>query len=116
MQALTNVFAQLPDQMCKSVTFDRGSENARHEILTKEFGIQIYFCDPHSPWQKGQVESINSFIRRFLPRMTNLRKLSMRRLLEIEDQINGLPRKCLGFMTPTEARNENLKKMGAACG
>lgn len=111
MQSIANVFAQLPAQMRRSVTFDRGSENSTHGVLAQRFGMKTFFCDSHSPWQKGQVENINSFIRRFLPRTTNVCKMSDQQLVALQQKINSLPRKCLGFMTPKEALVKNMKKM-----
>lgn len=88
----------LPGSLVKSITFDRGSEFSNHENI----GIETYFCDPHSPWQKGSIENFNGRIRRFLPSNFDHRLLTQELVNNIENTLNNQPRKCLGFKTPFE--------------
>jgi IS30 family transposase len=89
----------LPRNIVKSITFDRGTEFASH----KDLGVQTYFCNPHSPWQKGSNENFNGRLRRFLPKSFNPAKLSVELIDKIEVLMNNQPRKCLGYRTPIEA-------------
>jgi IS30 family transposase len=88
--------------MRQTVTFDRGSEFLYYKLLSCQLNIKSYYCDPRSPWQKGTVENTNSRIRRFLPRNTDLEKISNDNLVAIADHMNNTPRKCLGYRTPKE--------------
>lgn len=88
-----NAFSGFQRSMTNSVTFDRGTEFCSHEKL----GIKTYFCDPHSPWQKGGVENFNGRIRRFLPKSFNHELLNQDMVNNIENMMNNQPRKCLGF-------------------
>ncbi len=82
--------------MRQTVTFDRGSEFLYYTLLSRQLNIKSYYCDPRSPWQKGTVENTNSRIRKFLPRNTDLEKISNDTLAAIADRMNNTPRKCLG--------------------
>jgi transposase, IS30 family len=101
--AIGEVLAELPATARQTITFDRGSEFLGYAELNRSHGIGAYFCDPHSPWQKGSVENTNGRLRRFLPGELDLSTLTPIRLQEIERQMNDTPRKCLGFRTPQEA-------------
>ena len=101
--AISEVLAELPPAARQTITFDRGSEFLGYAELTRSHGIDSYFCEPHSPWQKGSVENANGRLRRFLPGELDLSTLTPARLQEIELQMNDTPRKCLGFKTPQEA-------------
>jgi transposase, IS30 family len=101
--AIGEVLAELPPAARQTITFDRGSEFLGYQQLAKGCGIDSYFCDPHSPWQKGSVENTNGRLRRFLPGELDLASITPARLQEIEHQMNDTPRKCLGFRTPHEA-------------
>ena len=101
--AIGEVLAELPATARQTITFDRGSEFLGYAELNRSHGIEAYFCDPHSPWQKGSVENTNGRLRRFLPGELDLATLTPARLHEIERQMNDTPRKCLGFRTPQEA-------------
>jgi IS30 family transposase len=101
--AIGKALGLLPVTARQSITFDRGSEFLAYAELTRSHGIDSYFCDPHSPWQKGSVENTNGRLRRFLPGELDLATLTPARLQEIERQMNDTPRKCLGFKTPQEA-------------
>ena len=98
---LKNFLAPLPPPWRQSVTFDNGTEFAQHHQL-HSLGIQTFFCDTHSPWQKGGVENAIGRMRRALPRKTDLASLSEARFTEIVRAYNHTPRKCLGYHTPAE--------------
>ncbi len=86
----------------QSATFDRGSEFVRHQLLRKHMNMKTYFCDPHSPWQKGQVEKTNALLHRYIPKKTSSKKLTQKLVNWAQNMLNNLPRKCLGFKTPME--------------
>jgi transposase, IS30 family len=101
--AIGQALESLPPIARQSITFDRGSEFLSYDELARNHGIEAYFCDPHSPWQKGSVENTNGRLRRFLPGELDLSTLTPAHLHEVERQMNDTPRKCLGFRTPHEA-------------
>ncbi len=102
------IFAQLPAPLRRTLTFDNGTEFARHHKL-HALGIQTFFCDTHSPWQKGGVENAIGRMRRALPRKTDLAAVTNQRFVEFVRAYNNTPRKCLGFLTPAEVfRNQVL--------
>lgn len=113
MKNMFNKLAKLPKIARKSMTFDNGLEFARHSILKLSMDINTYFCDKHSPWQKGQVEQMNVMLHRYLPKNSNLKKVSYKQVELIQDKLNNRPRKCLRFKNPTEAFNEQLLKFVA---
>lgn len=108
MKGIFNKLAELPYFARLSITFDNGLEFARHTVLKRFMGIETYFCDKHSPWQKGQVEQMNSMLHRYLPKNTNLKEVSYEQIEMIQNKLNNRPRKCLGFKTPAEAFSEEL--------
>ena len=106
-QAMTQLLATLPPQWRQTVTFDNGSEFAQHHRL-HDLGIETFFCDTHSPWQKGGVENTNSRLRRYLPRKTDLAQLPEDLPLRVLQAYNNTPRKCLGYRTPAEIYSNQL--------
>lgn len=101
--ALDTILRPMPPAMRKTITFDNGTEFARHHRLAEQLGIDTYFCDVRSPWQKGGVENAIGRLRRLLPRKTNLDTISKHQLDCLVRRYNNAPRKCLGFQTPAEA-------------
>jgi IS30 family transposase len=106
--AMDKAIHRLPSQMFKTVTWDQGKEMAQHATFTVDSGIQIYFCDPHSPWQRGSNENTNGLLRQFMPKGTDLNLQSEADLLEIERKLNGRPRETLGWLKPCEKLEELL--------
>jgi transposase, IS30 family len=94
---------RLPQAMRKTISFDNGTEFAEHHRLHKSLGVQTFFCDPHSPWQKGGVENSIGRLRRSMPRKTDLNRLTPANLKRHVQWLNETPRKCLRFLTPAEA-------------
>jgi IS30 family transposase len=101
-QRLLAWFEAIDPQMRLSITFDNGTEFAQHLLLVDQLGIQTFFCDPHSPWQKGTIENAIGRLRRFLPRNTNISAIDDEFLNACIAAYNNTPRKCLGFQTPAQ--------------
>jgi transposase, IS30 family len=99
---LSAMVEAMPPHACQSITFDNGTEFSKHYLLSHRFGIQTWFCDTHSPWQKGGIENAIGRLRRQLPRNTDLDALSAERIAICLERFNDTPRKCLGFRTPNE--------------
>ena len=109
VKAQADMLVDLPVWARQSITFDNGKENYNHEKLTRDYGIKTYFCDPHCAWQKGSNENHNGILRRYIPKKTDLTKVTQYELDTILEEINNRPRKCLGYETPIEAFKKELK-------
>ena len=109
---LTAAFRQLPAHLRRSLTWDRGGEMAGHQALTDALGTQVYFCDPHSPWQRPSNENTNGLLRQYFPKGTDLSVHSAEHIATVQAQFNDRPRKRLGFRTPAEAFAELLSEPG----
>lgn len=104
---LHRLFAKLPPKLRRTITFDNGTEFARHKALHR-LAMKTFFCDPHAPWQKGGIENAIGRIRRFMPRKTDLATLPQRRFNRLIAAYNNTPRKCLDFKTPAEVFSKAL--------
>ena len=102
VSALIEHARQLPGELYKSLTWDRGLEMADHKRLTLATDIDVYFCDPQSPWQRGTNENTNGLLRRYFPKGTDLSLHSQQDLDQAARRLNERPRKTLGFETPAE--------------
>ena len=100
--AFEQAFENVPEPFRKSLTYDRGTEMARHAELTQNTGIRVWFADPYSPWQRGSNENANGLIRQYLPKGTDLSPFNQDQLNEIAEHLNNRPRKILDFETPNE--------------
>jgi transposase, IS30 family len=98
--ALAAAVARLPEQLRRSLTWDQGKEMAEHTRFTVDTGVQVYFCDPRSPWQRGSNENTNGLLRQYLPRSGDLCQLDQAALDAIAAELNGRPRQTLGFKHP----------------
>ena len=104
--ALIKTIESLPSELVKTITFDNGTEGVKHVEIKKEYGIETYFCDPFASWQKGGVENANKLIRYYLPRKTDLAKLTDRDIYDIQEKLNNRPRKCLNYKSSNEVIKE----------
>ena len=98
--ALVREVNKIPTNLKKTLTWDRGSEMAQHKVFTVATDVQVYFCDPRSPWQRGSNENTNRLLRQYFPNGTDLREFDQDYLDQIANQLNERPRKTLGFNTP----------------
>lgn len=108
MQAFSDKLLGIAAPMRQSMTYDQGREMAMHKELSKRTGVAVYFCDPHSPWQRGSNENTNGLVRQYLPKGTDLSGYSQEQLDAIADQINNRPRKGLGVRSPLAVYRELL--------
>jgi IS30 family transposase len=107
--ALAAKITTLPAALTRTLTWDQGHEMAAHATFTEATGIEVYFCDPKSPWQRGSNENTNGLLRQYLPRTLDFRTLTQADFDAIADQLNGRPRQTLGFKTPSQALAEVLR-------
>ena len=105
IQALIKQSRKLPKELYRSLTWDRGSEIAGHKKFTLATDIDVYLCEPHSPWQRGSNENTNRLLRQYFPKGTKLSIHSQAKLSAVARQLNERPRKTLGYETPAERFN-----------
>jgi IS30 family transposase len=111
--AMTGAMGTLPAALRRSLTWDQGHEMAAHAQVTMATGLPVYFCDPHSPWQRGSNENTNGLLRQYFPKSTNLAAFSREDLDAAAAQLNARPRKTLGWKTPAQALDEVLAAAAA---
>lgn len=109
--ALKKTVTELPAELWRSLTWDRGKELSDHARFTVESGVKVFFADPHSPWQRGTNENTNGLLRQYFPKGTDLSRWSAREIAAVAHALNTRPRKTLGWRTPAEALNEYLKSV-----
>jgi IS30 family transposase len=107
--AITRHIQTLPEQLRKSLTWDRGNEMAKHAQFTIDTGVQVYFCDPRSPWQRGSNENTNGLLRQYFPKRTSLAGVSQDDLDAVARQLNDRPRMTLDWLSPSQKLEEVLR-------
>ena len=105
VSALIKQSKKLPDELYKSLTWDRGHELADHKRFTMQTNIDVYFCDPQSPWQRGSNENTNRLLRQYFPKGTDLSRFTQAQINKVARELNERPRKTLDFESPAERFN-----------
>ena len=113
--AITRTIFTLPEQLRRSLTWDQGAEMAQHARLKIDVGVQVYFCDPHSPWQRGTNENTNGLLRQYFPKGTDLSMHSAEEIAAVAAALNSRPRKALDWKTPAEALDLLLLSANKDC-
>lgn len=108
--AFTKAVKTIPKHLKKTLTYDRGTEMAQHKLFTKHTKVQVYFADPHSPWQRGTNENTNGLIRQYFPKGIDFRTISKQEAKRVQDQLNDRPRKALEYLKPDEVFSDLLVK------
>ncbi len=112
--ALAVTMTTLPEQLRRSLTWDRGKELSAHTAFKIETGIPVYFADPHSPWQRPTNENTNGLLRQYFPKGTDLARWERQEVAAVATALNARPRKVLGWRTPAEALDEHLRSLQQA--
>jgi IS30 family transposase len=107
----TRKLNSVAEPMRQSLTYDQGKEMARHAELTAQTGVKVYFCDPHSPWQRGSCENTNGLLRQYLPKGTDLSIYSQEQLDAIAERLNQRPRAIHGYFPPISVYRAILERL-----
>jgi IS30 family transposase len=107
--ALADAIISLPSQLRRSITWDQGKEMAEHARFTVTAGVPVYFCDPHSPGQRGSNENTNGLLRQYFPRSTDLKAVTQSDLDQVAAELNDRPRQTLKWKSPCQALDEALR-------
>jgi IS30 family transposase len=106
LHAFTRRLCRVPQPLRQSLTYDRGTEMARHKDLARALTMPVFFCDPYSPWQRPTNENTNGLVRRYLPKGTDLSELTQAELCRLEKRLNDRPRRVLGYKTSNEVSDQ----------
>ena len=112
VDALIKNARKFPQELYKSLTWDRGKETADHKRFTLGTDVQVYFCDPRSPWQRRSNENTNGLLRQYLPKGIDISSYSQAKLNAVARQLNERPRKTLGYQTPAEMFSHTVASTG----
>jgi IS30 family transposase len=115
-EALAKTVQKLPTSLRRSLTWDQGPEMAEHVHFTIDTGVQVFFCDPRSPWQRGSNENTNGLLRQYFPKGQSLTGVTQDELDRVAHELNGRPRQTLGWRSPTQKLAEFLEQSSAAGG
>ena len=116
LEGFTRKLNSIAAPMRQTLTYDQGKEMAKHRQLTENTGVRVYFCDPHSPWQRGSCENTNGLLRQYLPKGADLSVYSQEDLDAIADRLNTRPRKTLDWRTPLQTYAQALALADAPTG
>lgn len=109
---MTKLITTLPESLRRTLTWDQGVEMAQHKRFSVDTGVDVYFCDPHSPWQRGSNENTNGLLRQYFPKGTSLRRVTEEELKAVADSLNGRPRETLGWRKPAEQFGDLVASTG----
>jgi IS30 family transposase len=112
IKALSQHIRKLPMELRRSLTWDRGAEMHQHQLFSLDTKLKVYFCDPHSPWQRGSNENTNGLLRQYFPKGESLSHYTQAQLNAVARELNGRPRQTLGFRTPAEVMNQYVASTG----
>ena len=112
INALIKQARRLPQELYKTLTWDRGKEMADHNRFTLATDVKVYFCDPQNPWQRGTNENTNGLLRQYLPKGTDLSSYSQAKLNAVARQLNTRPRKTLNYETPAQRFDQSVASIG----
>lgn len=110
-KSFARMVKKIPQELARSLTYDRGSEMRQHKLFTRDTNVKVYFAHPYSPWERGTNENTNGLIRQFFPKKTDFSKISLKEIKRAQDLLNGRPRKVLGWKKPNEIF-QNLIALG----